>query len=110
MPTFKKHFRNCRSFDVPEEICGEVNKEMDKPSQRVPGCRHREFRHQVGDCNQIGQMLAREAKNEIEASKIVNQAFLACKIHIRDDCREGEEICKRSLPCREIEKDPEISS
>ena len=104
MPIFREHIKSCKNFNVPEEICEEVNKEMDEPSQWIPGCKHRKFRHQLNDCNSIAQTLTLkvliESKSKVEASKIFDQAILACKVHIKDDCEEGKEVCKRSLPCR----------
>jgi len=40
---------------LPEEICEVVNKEMDAPSQLLPGCNHRKLRHQLSDCESIAQ-------------------------------------------------------
>jgi hypothetical protein len=26
-------------------------------------------------------------------------------LHIRDDCEEGSEVCKKSLPCEEVKEE-----
>jgi hypothetical protein len=94
---------------LPEEICEVVNKEMDAPSQLIPGCNHRKLRHQLSDCESIAQtfkykMLAK-GKSESEASRISDQARLACMLHIWEDCKEGSEACRKSLPCEEVKKE-----
>jgi hypothetical protein len=90
MPIFREHTNNCINHNISKEICEIVNKEMDEPSKWIPGCRHREFRHQIDDCSSLAQSFGEEA-------------YSACILHIKDDCREGKEICKQSLPCRDVE-------
>jgi hypothetical protein len=108
MPRFENHVRSCRRFGLSREICEEVNRHMDEPFKRIIGCGHRKFRHQPNYCELIAQNFKRKAliegKSEAEASKIYREAYSACILHIRDDCKKSSRICKRSLSCEKVEK------
>jgi citrate synthase len=103
MPNSKEHVENCERLDIERWICREVNKYMDEPSQRIPGCGHRNYRHRLEDCLSIAKALA-SGKSREEALKVCYQSLLACLKHIEDDCKRGSEICKASLSRDEVER------
>lgn len=108
MPRFEDHVKSCKMFGLSREICEEVNRHVDEPSKWIIGCGHRKFRHQPNYCELIAQNFKRKAliegKSEAEASKIYREAYSACILHIRDDCRKSSRICKGSSSCEEVEK------
>jgi hypothetical protein len=101
MPRFKDHVKNCEKLGVDKWICDEVNRYMDEPSQRVLGCAHRKYRHELKDCLFIAKTLA-NGKSREEAQKAYYQSFLACLKHIEDDCKKGGEKCNAFLPCNKV--------
>jgi len=93
MANLEIHIQNCMKAGIDKQVCEKINKWMDEPSSWIPGCRHRQYRHSLEDCTSIANQFHDHLKE---------QAILACKIHIRDDCIESKEICKKSLPCKEV--------
>ena len=51
MPNLKKHNKDCTDLGIEPNVCNITNKWMDAPSQQIPGCEHREFRHSLIDCS-----------------------------------------------------------
>lgn len=81
MPNFLKHNQDCNDLGIDRNVCKITNKWMDAPSQQIPGCEHRNFRHSLKDCSDWasqGETLL-ESKNRLKA----------CRRHIELDSTTG---------------------
>ena len=54
MPNHAGHMKSCRKAGIAEDICDEVNREMDQPSQTKPGCGR--LRMRTRDMKRLGSL------------------------------------------------------
>jgi len=74
MPNNFEHNRICKKQGYDKRMCEFVNKWMDEPASKFPGCQHRNFRHSKQDCDFI-------------ASEILKRTG------IREKAIQGKNIC-----------------
>lgn len=81
MPKKAEHNRICKQEGYSSSICNSVNKWMDAPSAKFPGCQHREFRHSKTDCDSVAKEILFKTKNTDKA----REAKQICMLHRKVD-------------------------
>jgi len=81
---------------ISKDTCEFVNRWMDEPAKRYPGCTHRKYRHSDFDCLTLGIAEgikeARRTGSILKGVKKMSEVIKACKLHIELDKKEGK--CK----------------
>jgi len=88
----------CTKANIDRDVCERVNKWMDEPAKKIPGCAHRLLRHSPKDCIKIAQQICidvlKETNDQDLAFRKAIMAIKACHLHIRVD----EESSKMQTP------------
>lgn len=85
MPNNREHNKICEQHGFNYNSCKIINKWMDKPSLKHPGCKHREFRHDKKSCDSIPNLILNNIITKSEAKKI-------CLLHLNVD-KENDLSC-----------------
>ncbi len=81
IPNKKDHDKYAIKRGIPRRTASWVNKYMDYPARRHPGCRHREERHDQATCKRIGKWRGPNAKKACEYHLELDKKFDKCQIN-----------------------------
>ena len=81
MPFREEHNKDCVDQGYPKPVCNFVNGWMDTPSQKIPGCGHRNQRHGKSDCENLGKKIYDVTGDQNLANDVEN----ICMLHRKKD-------------------------